>query len=56
MILSAVLLSAELGQPGAGFFSYAQEIGLLPKKARADDKLMFWAGHLKKVYEVYASK
>ena len=56
VILPAVLLSAELGQPGAGFFSYAAEVGLLPKKAKADDKLMFWAGHLKRVYEVYAAK
>lgn len=54
VILPAVLLSAELGQPGGGFFAYAAEVGLLPKKAKADDKLMFWAGHLKRVYEVYA--
>lgn len=56
VILPAVLVSAESGQPGGGFFAYAQEVGLLPKKAGQDDKFMFWAGQVKAVFAAYARK
>jgi hypothetical protein len=55
VILPAVLLSAESGQPGAGFFTYAQEAGLLPKRASQDARLVFWAEHLKQVYAAYVA-
>lgn len=56
VILPAVLVSAESGQPGGGFFAYAQEAGLLPKKAKQDERFMFWAGHVKAVFAAYSRK
>jgi hypothetical protein len=54
VILPAILLSTERGQPGAGFFAYAEEVGLLPRRAKQDMKLVFWAGELKAVFAAYA--
>lgn len=54
VVLPAVLLSVERGQPGKGFFAYAIEVGALSKKAKQDAQFVFWAEHLKAVFAAYA--
>lgn len=56
VILPAVLLSTDQGQPGTGFFAFAREIGLLDKRAKQDAKFEFWAEHLTMVFAAYASE
>lgn len=55
VILSAILITQDTGQPGSGFFEYAKEVGLLAKKAKDLDRVAFWAQHTRLVYEAYRS-
>jgi hypothetical protein len=47
-MLSAYVVSAETGLPGGGFFELAEKLG-----RRADDRLAFWVGEIKRVDETW---
>ena len=56
VILPAVLSVSDDEHQGNWFFAYAQEIGLLDKKAKREAKFVFGAEHLKKVFAAYAAR
>jgi len=47
-LLSAVVVLQESGEPGAGFFTLARELGLQPP---GEEDYLFYARELKKVFE-----
>ena len=56
VLLPAVILSGDRGQPGAGFFTFAEDAGLLSTRARQDAKLVFWAEHLNRTFAAYGGR
>jgi hypothetical protein len=55
LMISALVVYLDANDPGGGFYGYAQERGMLPRKAPAMQKLDFWAGQVKALYEHYAT-
>ena len=51
-MLSAVAVN-ENGEPGEGFYTLANSLGLLPDNANDNDKTAFWQNELKKVYKTW---
>lgn len=49
-MLSALVIRADIGIPGDGFFEKARELGKLKSKSNHDEK-MFWIDELKAVYD-----
>lgn len=52
-MLSAVVVHAEYGIPGAGFFQLARELDVLKSKSRIQDPL-FWHQELKSVHATWS--
>jgi hypothetical protein len=51
--LSAIAVSKEQSMPYPGFFKLAIDWGLIKKNASEDEKLIFWATEVKKVFNFY---
>lgn len=54
VVLPCVIL-AQKGQPGAGFFAFAVEVGLLEKKANSNARFEFWARQVQATYRAYGN-
>jgi hypothetical protein len=53
-MLSAIVAYLNRNDAGPGFYKLATELGLLPNRATAEDKLEFWSIQVGKVHERYA--
>jgi hypothetical protein len=51
LMLSALVSYLDANDAGGGFYTYAQDLGLLPRKASAQQKLELWAGQVKGLHE-----
>lgn len=54
VMLSAIVSYTGQNDPGAGFYKFAIELGLLPNTATADDKDAFWSRQVGAVHQRYA--
>jgi len=52
-MLSSVVVRAEDGWPGEGFYTCAQSLGRLPAGANRETKENFWIKELKRVHETW---
>lgn len=55
LMISALVSYLDANDAGSGFYSYAQDLGMLPRNASAMQKLEFWAGQVKALHEYYAA-
>ncbi|MGW9032094.1 hypothetical protein ACWGQ5_50535 [Streptomyces sp. NPDC055722] len=51
VMLSALVNYLGANDAGPGFYQLAKELRLLPINASADEKLVFWARQVKRLYE-----
>ncbi|WP_236244097.1 hypothetical protein [Streptomyces sp. CC210A] len=56
LMLSALVIYLNANDAGSGFYQLAKEQGLLSVSASADERLVFWAGQLKRIRERYAAR
>lgn len=54
VVLSAIVSYVGQNDPGPGFYSFANQLGLLPDTATADERLAFWARQVEAVHKRYA--
>lgn len=54
IMLSAIVAYLNRNDAGPGFYKFANELGLPPNTATAEDKLDFWSIQVGKVHERYA--
>lgn len=54
LMLSALVSYLDANDAGSGFYAYAQDLGMLPRRATAGQKLEFWAGQVKALHEYYS--
>lgn len=54
VMLSAIVVYIDRNDAGPGFYKFANELGLLPGTATADDKVAFWAKQVSAVHQRYA--
>jgi len=54
LMISALVHYLNENDAGAGFYSFAQELGLLSKTASADERLSFWVGQVDGLHQFYA--
>lgn len=52
-MLSAIVTLKGDESPAYGFYEFATELKLLKKSANENDKLLFWAEEIKKVFKEY---
>lgn len=55
LMISALVSYLDANDAGTGFYAYAQDLGMLPRKASAQQKLEFWAGQVKALHEYYSA-
>lgn len=55
LMISALVSYLDANDAGSGFYGYAQDLGLLQRNASAMQKLEFWAGQVKALYEYYSA-
>jgi hypothetical protein len=60
VMLSALVVSQEFRRPGKGFYTFAQELGLLPAGFQPDPEGAredaFWISHVTQVIRIYGHK
>jgi len=56
LMISALVSYLDANDAGSGFYGYAQDLGMLPRKASAMQKLEFWAGQVKALHEYYGAR
>ena len=54
LMISALVTYLDANDAGSGFYSYANDLAMLPGNASAMQKLEFWAGQVKELHEYYA--
>jgi hypothetical protein len=54
LMISALVSYLDANDAGGGFYSYAQDLGLLPRKAAHDEKLAFWIGQVNALHAHYS--
>jgi hypothetical protein len=54
LMISALVSYLDANDAGSGFYGYAQDLAMLPRKASAMQKFEFWAGQVKALHEYYA--
>jgi hypothetical protein len=55
LMISALVSYLDANDAGSGFYSYAQDLGILPRNSSAMQKLEFWTGQVKALHEYYAA-
>lgn len=53
-MISALVTYLDANDAGSGFYSFAQDLGMLSRKASAQDKMMFWVGQVKGLHQHYS--
>lgn len=56
VMLSALVNYLGANNAGPGFYQLAKELQLLPMKASADEKLVFWAKQVERLYERHGAR
>jgi hypothetical protein len=54
LMISALVTYLDANDAGTGFYAFAQDLGLLSRKATAQERLDFWVGQVKKLHEFYS--
>lgn len=54
LMISALVCYLDANDAGSGFYAFAQDLGLLARKASADEKLEFWVGQVKALHAYYS--
>lgn len=55
LMISALVSYLDANDAGSGFYAYAQDLGMLQRNPSAMQKLEFWSGQVKVLYEYYAA-
>jgi hypothetical protein len=53
LMISALVNYLDENDAGPGFYSYAQQLGMLRQGATSDEKWEFWAGQVTALYQFY---
>lgn len=53
VMLSAIVTLSSEQAPAKGFFDFAIELKQIPKGLPEEDKIIFWAEQIKKIFNVY---
>ena len=53
-MLSSIVVYLNANDAGPGFYKLATEMGLLPPRPSADQRLTFWIGQVRAVHEHYS--
>ncbi|MDF5754607.1 hypothetical protein [Spongiactinospora sp. TRM90649] len=54
LMISALVIYLDGSDAGSGFYSLAVDLGLLPRKPSARQKVEFWVGQLNRLHDHYA--
>ena len=55
LMISALVSYLGANDAGSGFYSFAQDLGMLPRKSSSTQKLEFWAGQVKALHDYYSA-
>lgn len=55
LMISALVCYLDANHPGSGFYTLAQELGVLSRQASAQQKLDFWVGQVRALHEYYST-
>jgi hypothetical protein len=53
-MISALVTYLDANDAGSGFYAYAQDLGMLSRKASAQQKLDFWVGQVSDLHDYYS--
>jgi hypothetical protein len=56
LLISALVTYLDANDAGTGFYAFAQELGLLSRKASAQAKLDFWVGQVSALHQYYSRR
>ena len=56
LMISALVTYLDANDAETGFYSFAQELGLLPRNVSATAKLDFWVGQVSALHQYYACR
>jgi hypothetical protein len=56
LMISALVTYLDANDAGTGFYTFAQELGLLPRNASADAKFEFWVRQVRALHEYYSPR
>lgn len=54
LMISALVSYLDANDAGGGFYSLAQDLGLLARRASAQEKLEFWVGQVQALHDYYS--
>ena len=54
LMISALVSYLGVNDAGSGFYVYAQDLGMLPRNASADQKFVFWTEQVTELHNYYA--
>ena len=54
LMISALVSYLDANDAGGGFYTYAQDLGLLARKASQEEKLAFWIGQVNALHTYYS--
>jgi hypothetical protein len=54
LMISALVSYLDANDAGSGFYAYAQDLGMLSRKASSQEKLDFWVGQVKELHNHYS--
>lgn len=54
LMISALVSYLGGNDAGSGFYAYAQELGLLPRNASAEQRLDFWVSQVQAIHDYYS--
>lgn len=55
-MISAIVIYLNENDAGPGYYSYAEQLGLLPPPASADERLAFWSSEVAAVHDHYRDR
>jgi hypothetical protein len=56
LMISALVSYLDVNDAGTGFYAFAQELGLLSRKASAEEKLDFWVKQVDALHKYYSRR
>jgi hypothetical protein len=55
-MISAIVIYLNQNDAGPGFYTYAEQLGRLPPRASADERLAFWSSEVAAVHDHYRAR
>jgi hypothetical protein len=54
LIITALITHDDSNEPGEGFYSFAQDLGLISRRTTSNLRFSFWVNQVQSLYEYYS--